>query len=491
MSKNEKQPPHTLPSLPITPRRAPSTPHGIRALQQRTEGRRKSANVKRPDSARHILRQLAKVTAAQTKRRSPIPQTKPSTPIDKGNAFSPFMLLDDEDLENGEGLERPSFTLPIEELDEDIAAGEAPERRELPGGDDYTFKSVDFAALRAKPPTSVQSERIRRMSRISFLPLPGEEDGGGPEDGDDLTAQSIEYGRRAVSDGPAWDRYPRSSFGSIRMSEFGLDESRLGKVLEQEQSLIPDHPHGDMGGDVDDETELEEGYTLSCNYTDAIADKSSAVTEDLMSEPVEDGIFITAPGFADDENTFRLDLDGDKIEPEDRPITFETEDRNSSAATADALPSEPSRQSPNLSPQSPHTITRQVTTIEAAASPHAPRPKKLKLTRKGNTVPALPSSLVKRTAIDSMTRIGKRRPTVSRESLAALEQATEWFFEQVGEDLEAYSDHAKRRKRIDDTDVITLMKRQRVIGRGRTLAELAQEFLPDKVLLDLHLPDEA
>lgn len=92
--------------------------------------------------------------------------------------------------------------------------------------------------------------------------------------------------------------------------------------------------------------------------------------------------------------------------------------------------------------------------------------------------------------MDSMTRIGKKRPTINRESLAALEQATEWFFEQVGEDLEAYSNHAKRRKRIDDTDVVTLMKRQRVIGRQQSLEDLAQEFLPDEVLVDLDLPDD-
>lgn len=88
-------------------------------------------------------------------------------------------------------------------------------------------------------------------------------------------------------------------------------------------------------------------------------------------------------------------------------------------------------------------------------------------------------------------RTGQKRPTISRESLAALEQATEWFFEQVGEDLEAYSDHAKRRKRIDEADVLTLMRRQRVIGGGRTVEGLAQEFLPDEVLLDFNIQDEA
>jgi histone H3/H4 len=129
-----------------------------------------------------------------------------------------------------------------------------------------------------------------------------------------------------------------------------------------------------------------------------------------------------------------------------------------------------------------------MTEIEAAVPERKPRQKRLKLTRKGNTIPTLPASIVRRTAIDSMTRRGKKRPVISADILAALEQATEWFFEQVGEDLEVYSDHAKRRSKIDVTDVWALMKRQRVIGQGQELVELAQEFLPEDVLLNLQFP---
>jgi hypothetical protein len=38
-------------------------------------------------------------------------------------------------------------------------------------------------------------------------------------------------------------------------------------------------------------------------------------------------------------------------------------------------------------------------------------------------------------------------------------QASDWFFEQLGEDLQAYAKHAGR-KTIDESDVLTLMKRQ-------------------------------
>lgn len=138
-------------------------------------------------------------------------------------------------------------------------------------------------------------------------------------------------------------------------------------------------------------------------------------------------------------------------------------------------------------PNSPHE-TRRLTPMEAATA-RRPRRKKVKLTRHGIEIPALPSSLIKRVAIESMTRRGKRKPVIDRASLQALEQATEWFFEQVGEDLEAYSKHAGRTKRIDATDVLTLMRRQRVLQGDGKLGDFAIEHLPPEALFELDLPD--
>ena len=138
---------------------------------------------------------------------------------------------------------------------------------------------------------------------------------------------------------------------------------------------------------------------------------------------------------------------------------------------------------------SPPARTRTLTPIEVAAAARAPRRKKLKLTKHGVAIPALPSSLIKRLAVESITRRGKRKPTVDKASLKALEQATEWFFEQVGEDLEAYSNHARRKKRVDTSDVLTLMRRQRVLKGQGALQEAAREHLPPEALLELDLPE--
>lgn len=85
-------------------------------------------------------------------------------------------------------------------------------------------------------------------------------------------------------------------------------------------------------------------------------------------------------------------------------------------------------------------------------------PKLQKLSRHKIPIPNLPSGVVKRLAT-RFARVGAGAKTkISRETLAAIEQATEWFFEQASEDLATYSRHAGR-KTIDESDVLTLMKR--------------------------------
>lgn len=85
-------------------------------------------------------------------------------------------------------------------------------------------------------------------------------------------------------------------------------------------------------------------------------------------------------------------------------------------------------------------------------------PKQQKLSRHGIPVPNLPSGVVKKIASRfAPSKIGSKAK-ISKQTLAVLEQATAWFFEQVSDDLDAYSKHAGR-KTIDESDVITLMKR--------------------------------
>jgi histone H3/H4 len=70
----------------------------------------------------------------------------------------------------------------------------------------------------------------------------------------------------------------------------------------------------------------------------------------------------------------------------------------------------------------------------------------------------LPAGIVKKLA-SQFARTGAGSKTkINKAALAAIEQASSWYFEQVSQDLAAYSKHAGR-KTIDESDVTTLMRR--------------------------------
>lgn len=84
--------------------------------------------------------------------------------------------------------------------------------------------------------------------------------------------------------------------------------------------------------------------------------------------------------------------------------------------------------------------------------------KQKKLSRHGIPVPNLPAGIVKKLA-SQFARTGAGSKTkINKAALAAIEQASSWYFEQVSQDLAAYSKHAGR-KTIDESDVTTLMRR--------------------------------
>ena len=80
------------------------------------------------------------------------------------------------------------------------------------------------------------------------------------------------------------------------------------------------------------------------------------------------------------------------------------------------------------------------------------------LSRHGIPVPAIPSGVVRKVAGRfSRVRAGSKGK-INKATLGAIEQASSWFFEQMSEDLGTYSKHAGR-KTIDESDVMTLMRR--------------------------------
>ncbi len=84
--------------------------------------------------------------------------------------------------------------------------------------------------------------------------------------------------------------------------------------------------------------------------------------------------------------------------------------------------------------------------------------KERKVSRYGIPYPSLSVGVVKKLALTFAQSGGNRKPKIDKDTVAAIMQATDWFLEQAADDLGTYARHAGRRT-IDESDVITLMKR--------------------------------
>lgn len=105
------------------------------------------------------------------------------------------------------------------------------------------------------------------------------------------------------------------------------------------------------------------------------------------------------------------------------------------------------------------TIIRQPVTNTETKSLDMRLLKKRKLiSQHGIEYPSLPPTFVKRVAQTALQSSGLSNKRISTDTLIALTQASEWYFEQLGDDLGAYANHAKR-KTIEDSDIATLMRR--------------------------------
>lgn len=92
----------------------------------------------------------------------------------------------------------------------------------------------------------------------------------------------------------------------------------------------------------------------------------------------------------------------------------------------------------------------------------AARKKRVKISKHGIQYPSLPAGVVKKLATTYARTSGNSKAKISKDTLDAIIQTSDWFFEQVSDDLGAYAEHAGR-KTIEESDVVTLMGRYVVI----------------------------
>lgn len=137
-----------------------------------------------------------------------------------------------------------------------------------------------------------------------------------------------------------------------------------------------------------------------------------------------------------------------------------------------------------------HEMSMVVTTGEvelmSSMKPKATKKKKVKVSKHGIQYPSLPIGVVKKLATTYARTAGNSKAKLNKETLDAIMQASDWFFEQVSDDLGAYAKHAGR-KTIDESDVVTLMARQRQTNASTTPFSLAQKNLPRELLQELRM----
>ena len=105
-----------------------------------------------------------------------------------------------------------------------------------------------------------------------------------------------------------------------------------------------------------------------------------------------------------------------------------------------------------------HNTTPQNLETSVSGVQKTPKKKKIKVSKHGIPYPSLPAGVVKKLATTYARTSGKRIAKISKDTLDAIVQASDWFFEQISDDLDAYARHAGR-KTIDESDLITLMRR--------------------------------
>lgn len=266
-----------------------------------------------------------------------------------------------------------------------------------------------------------------------------------------------------------------SSDNTETLRDLGLDRGRISLASGRMSDIRPTAAPGD-----DTETFV---------FTVPPRDESELLDEEQADESVisaEGDVLYEAP-----EEEILGDLD-EMDEDEVDNIAMQDPDATSSLEAAD-----------------PETSILDTTLHEgdmrSAAKPKAARKKRMKLSKHGIEYPSLPAGVVKKLATSYARMAGNSKAKISKDTLDAIMQASDWFFEQVSGDLGAYAKHAGR-KTIDESDIVTLMgrfvlpspliyidhhliciHRQRQTNATTTPFSLAQKHLPRELLQDLRM----
>ncbi|EFW98428.1 hypothetical protein CMQ_4280 [Grosmannia clavigera kw1407] len=391
---------------------------------------------------------------------------------DRVGNFSVTGIYDDDDDDDDADslpLDRPRMSLPIEDDDNDDDL--RPHRSQiLDDEENFTMRSIELARRTANLEQLQQARRFSRgslgRSSIGSLGMSDYIDGFiGSADGDDDRDERLQsaffadgaFDNLAVEQPGEDITFERlDSESGQQMDAFDGRESGFGVIdvpLNGDETTFLLGPQGGADQPMADET-------AGPAYSDGGDDGGPADAD--VGTPFDDY------GAGDDNGGGW---------PDSPEIDIEEEDAGEDAAVTTALASiEAASQSKLLARDAQNKDARAI--------------KRARLSRHGIEYPSLPVGVVKR--IGQMFAQGSAagKTKLSPDTVAALTTASDWFFEQVGVDLERYSKHAGR-KTIDESDMLLLMKRQRQVSATTTPFSLAQRYMPRELLQELRMIPEA
>lgn len=407
------------------------TPHGraaIRALDSRraaineinTPGRNRRRSVRdQRETPRDLLRALSRTLAPKSKVITTSSSSSPDDPSNnstrrrggrsrsQGRRGGPVTIPEDPDDSDEFPIDRPRLSLPIDDVsDDDLRPPRTSGLEDLE--DNFTMQSIELARRQ-----TLDNQRYSmRMSDYGPMNDPASDDDVGidsaffprtnwdGDEGDDsgmagLGDDDATFERIDDDEAGRRETLGRESFGAI---DVNFDEADQSTVMLQPQ--VESSPR-------------RESYSSPRN--EAFGMDDAPLPEEMEVDNNDDpSLGLRGDGEAEAEGDSDIDIG----------------DLASDAAIAEVFGK---------------------TTKRSTSKPFK-RPGK-KISQHGIEYPSLPPGVVKRVA---QRFAGKSK--ISPDTLATLVQASDWFFEQLGDDLSAYAKHAGR-KTIEESDMLTLMRR--------------------------------
>lgn len=226
---------------------------------------------------------------------------------------------------------------------------------------------------------------------------------------------------------------------TVTLRDLGLDRGRISSASGRDSDIRPQAFTGD---------ETENTFVFTVPQREVQEQQDEQLLEDPQQSPNRQSLVGPQESLQrdDDGNGGWDEVDGvDAEDPDEMEEVEEPESPSSSPRAADVE-------------MGLHDTTLQDPETSVLEVQKAVKKKKVKVSKHGIQYPSLPAGVVKKLATTYARTSGNSKAKISKDTLDVIMQASDWFFEQVSDDLGAYAKHAGR-KTIDESDVVTLMRR--------------------------------